>query len=346
MKKILITLLVAWLSFVSLSFAENFLNLWDFLTIYFEWVSEEIPESWEYIGVKYQDINENSELYRSLQKWIYLDIFPNIEWELPVTEYLSQEKVVWLLNIKQKINFNHTKWEKVTSEWTNYMIQQWQKINVSSNRKDVTEKIFENLKLKLKDNYIYPREINQRHMEYWAIQWYIDAIDDKYTVFFPPEKAKIFDDSLNGSFEWIGAYIDMIKPGVIIIAAPLKDSPAEKYGAKAGDIILKAGDNEVTKKTSKKELISWIKWPEWTYINILVKRWNQEKLLKIKRWKIILPNIEYEVLEWNNCYVSINQFNWQSRSQFRDAMTAFETQECEKYIFYWYHGSRCRHKII
>jgi C-terminal processing protease CtpA/Prc len=37
----------------------------------------------------------------------------------------------------------------------------------------------------------------------------------------------------------------MIKPGTIIIKAPLKNSPAEKYGLKAGDIILEVDDNKI-----------------------------------------------------------------------------------------------------
>ena len=336
MKKTLLWILILWFSFVNLIFAENFLNLWDFLTVYFQWVSKEIPGSYKYINIKYDNIGKNNALYKSLQKWVYLDLFPNIEWKLPIDEYLTQEKVVWLLKFKQDRNFNYTKWEKITADWTKNIISENLKINVSTtnkNRNKLTEKVFEDIKEKLKKNYIYPEDMGNINMEYWAIQGYIDAIDDKYTVFFPPKDAKTFDDSLNGSFEWIGAYIDMVKPWEIIISAPLKDSPAEKYGAKAGDIILKAGDNNVTEKTSIKELISWIKWPEWTYINILVKRWWQEKLLKIKRWKIVLPNIEYEILEWDNCYMSINQFNRQSRIQFRDAMTEFDAKNCNKYIF-------------
>ena len=47
MKKILFWALILWFGFVNLSFAENFLNLWDFLTIYFEWISEDIPEYYD-----------------------------------------------------------------------------------------------------------------------------------------------------------------------------------------------------------------------------------------------------------------------------------------------------------
>lgn len=332
--KLILASLIIWTSLIGFSSAANILNLGDFLTVYFQWVSKEIPESYKYIDIKYENINKNTPLYKSLQKWIYLDLFPNIESKLPIDKYLTQEKVVWLLWLKQNRKFDYTKWEKITTDWTNRIISESLNVNVSNvNKEKITQKIFDDIKNKLNKNYIYPENMKDKNMEYGAIQWYIDAINDKYTVFFPPSDAKNFDDSLNGSFEGIGAYIDMVEPGKIIIKAPLKDSPAEKYGLKAWDIILEVWKNKVTKETSIKELINWIKWPDGTYINILIKRWNQKKLLKIKRWKIILPNIESKVLEWDNCYMSINQFNWQSRIQFEDAINNFSNKNCSKYIF-------------
>lgn len=333
MKKIILSIIVSAVWILWISTAWNFLTLGDFLTIYFEWIGSEIPESWKYINVKYNNVSKNSELYKSLQKWIYMNMFPNIDWDLPINEYLTQEKMVWLLKFKDNRNFEYKKWEKINLEWIKDMVYEWSKINVTEDKINITDKIFDDIKNKLKENYIYPNNMNENQMKYWAIQWYIDAINDTYTVYFPPEEAKTFEESLDWTFEWIGAYIDMTKPWVIIITSPIKDSPAEKYWAKAWDIILKVWNNELKKDTSVTELINWIKWPSGTYVNILVKRAYQEKLLKIKRWKISLPNIEYELLDWGNCYVSINQFNRQSRYQFKEAINYFENKECKKYIF-------------
>ncbi len=333
MKKSLILLLFSFIWFLGTSFANNFLTLWDFLTVYFEWISQKVPESWEYIDIKYDNVKKNSELYKSLQKWIYMNLFPNINWELPIDRYLTQEKVVLLLNIKDNRKFNYEKWERIDLDWTKYIISQWKKINISEDKEKTIENVFEDIKEKLNRNYIYPKEINQNQMDYWAIQWYIDAINDPYTVFFPPKEAKNFEDTLEWEFEWIWAYIEMLKPWVIIISAPIKNSPAEKYWAKAWDIIIKVWNHEIKKNTSTQELVDWIKWPAWTFVDITVKRWDQEKILKIKREKIILPNIEYEILEWWNCYTSINQFNSKSRSQFKKAINYFQDKKCEKYIF-------------
>lgn len=333
MKKIFISFAIIVFVFFSFSFAESILNMGEFLTIYLEWVSENIPNSWRYIDVKYNNVRKWSELYKSLQKWIYLDIFPNIDGILPKDEYINQEKITKLLEIKQKKKFKYKYWEKISIGRTKYMIGQNKKIYIDDDELNISQEIFEDVKKKLEENYIYPENIDKKQMWYGAIKWYIDAINDEYTVFFQPTEAKNFDDSIEWNFEWIWAYIEMTSPWNIIITAPIKDSPAERWWIKAGDIIIKVWDNRIEKTTNTNELINRIKWPKWTYINILIKRWWTEILFKIKREKIDLPNIEYELLSGNNCYISINEFNRQSRIQFRDAINYFTNNKCEKYIF-------------
>lgn len=330
---LIICFLVIGMFWIWTSFADKYLNMWEFLTVYFEWIATDMPNSWQYIQIKYDNVKKWSELYKSLQKWIYLDYFPNAFGELPVDDYISQERMAKLLWIKQDRKFSYSQWEKISLERTKNIIEQSQKINPNGDGKKIQEKIFDDIKDKLEGQYIYPEKIKENQMLYGSIKWYIEAINDKYTVFFPPVEAKNFEDSIDWSFEWIWAYIEMIEPWEIIIKSPLKNSPAEKYWAKAWDVIVKVWENEAKETTTVNELVGWIKWPEGTFVDIVVKRWYKEVLLKIKRGKIVLPNVEYEIFEGNNCYVSINQFNFQSRIQFKDALDYFEDKNCNKYIF-------------
>jgi hypothetical protein len=53
------------------------------------------------------------------------------------------------------------------------MIAQSLKVNVNATNKDLnrlTEKVFEDIKNKLDKNYIYPKDIDTKNMEYGAIQ--------------------------------------------------------------------------------------------------------------------------------------------------------------------------------
>ncbi|HRX63740.1 MAG TPA: S41 family peptidase [Candidatus Absconditabacterales bacterium] len=318
---------------IGISSAQNFLNFGEFLTVYFEGISEDVPNTWKYIDVEYDNVRKGTALYQSLQKGIYMDLFPNLDQDLPTDKYLTQDFVTKFLSTKTDNKFNAEKGEKIDTERTKYMIEQSKKSSVGNTRSQIGQNLLNDIIDRLDENYIYPNDISSTKLEYGAIQGYVEAIGDPYTVFFPPKEAKNFEDSLEGEFEGIGAYIEMLKPGVIIISAPIKNSPAEKYGAKAGDVILKVGNNEVDENTSMTDLVNWIKGPSGTFVDIEVLRDGEIKELKIKRDKIVLPNIEYELLDGGNCYMSINQFNVQSRAQFRDAINYFEENNCSKYIF-------------
>lgn len=80
-----------------------------------------------------------------------------------------------------------------------------------------------------------------------------------HTEYFPPTEAEAFNDQLNGSFEGVGAYLDMMSPGVPVVTSVIKDSPAFKAGLMANDIIVKVDDYMVTEKDSLDGVISRIK---------------------------------------------------------------------------------------
>lgn len=70
-----------------------------------------------------------------------------------------------------------------------------------------------------------------------ALEGMVQSLHDPYTTFFTPPEAKAFQDEVDGTFEGIGAEIGM-KNNVLVVIAPLPDSPAEQSGLKAGDKIL------------------------------------------------------------------------------------------------------------
>jgi hypothetical protein len=59
--------------------------------------------------VKYKNIGRSTPLYQSLQKGIYLDIFPNLNQELAKERIIKQEHVVKLLQAKIKKDFKFEK---------------------------------------------------------------------------------------------------------------------------------------------------------------------------------------------------------------------------------------------
>ena len=80
-------------------------------------------------------------------------------------------------------------------------------------------------------------------MVYGAIEGMVSAVGDPYTVFLPPDKNKVVQEDLQGTFEGVGIQIGF-KGNQLAVIAPLPGSPAEAAGVKAGDFIMGILDEE------------------------------------------------------------------------------------------------------
>ena len=91
----------------------------------------------------------------------------------------------------------------------------------------------------------YDGEIDDNNLLQSAIKGMTDSLNDPYTVFMNSDEFKSFMEQSEGHFVGIGAQLG-IKDNKITVIAPIEGSPAEKAGLKAGDVILKVDDKEIT----------------------------------------------------------------------------------------------------
>src|SRR3989338_1542522 len=84
--------------------------------------------------------------------------------------------------------------------------------------------------------YIDKSAIDPQKMYYGAIQGMVAAIGDPYTTFLPPQAQKTTKEQLQGSFDGVGMQLGYNKDKRLVVIAPLKDTPAEAAGVKAGDL--------------------------------------------------------------------------------------------------------------
>lgn len=80
---------------------------------------------------------------------------------------------------------------------------------------------------KLVQENFYTQPIDQQKMTYGAITGMVDALGDVHTAFVDPERAAYLNSRMQGSFEGIGATIEMVN-GRLTIVSPIKGSPANK----------------------------------------------------------------------------------------------------------------------
>lgn len=181
--------------------------------------------------------------------------------------------------------------------------------------------------------YIHPEEIEPQKLIYGAASGMVATLGDRHTTFVEPIPASILDEDMQGSFEGIGATVELVE-GKVTIVRPLPDSPALQAGLLPGDVILAVNDISLEGK-SLLESIRIIRGPRGTVARLLVQRQGVDEpfIVAVKRAKVELPNLEAKILDGNVAYLRIAEFNALSANQVRSALRELLTSKPVGIIF-------------
>ncbi len=94
----------------------------------------------------------------------------------------------------------------------------------------------------IKENYL--EDVKDQDLIDGAVKGMLKTLDDPYSTYMDAETMKGFNETIESSFEGIGAEVSL-KNGKVTIIAPIKDSPAEDAGLRPNDQVLKVNDESV-----------------------------------------------------------------------------------------------------
>jgi carboxyl-terminal processing protease len=95
-------------------------------------------------------------------------------------------------------------------------------------------------------HYVERGSVNPTEMTYGAISGMVDALGDSgHSTFLTPTMVKELKETEQGEFKGIGVEI-RLKDDRVVIVSPIDDSPAERAGLRAGDIITRVSDQDIT----------------------------------------------------------------------------------------------------
>lgn len=155
-----------------------------------------------------------------------------------------------------------------------------------------------------------------------AIKGMMDALGDKQTFYMDPKVYENQTTQLQGSYEGIGAYVDL-RGDYLTIVSPIEGSPAEAAGLQPGDKVV-AIDGEDMTGVPPEEARSKIIGPEGTQVTLTVSREGQTNPLEftITRAKIVMHSAEGKMLENEDGigYIDINTFGDQTTQELRAAL--------------------------
>lgn len=196
----------------------------------------------------------------------------------------------------------------------------------NASAKELDFKQFWQVWSKVQEKYV-KRPADEQQMFYGAIAGMIASLDDPYSVYFTPEIAKQFQEELEGSFSGIGAEVGM-KENRVVVIAPLPDSPAEAAGLRTGDYISEI-DEKSTAGISVEEAVKQIRGPEGTDVTLTLEREGAKGPTKItiKRRKIELKSVTFQMLPNNVQLIKLSSFNEQTIPQLNAAIVAAQQKK-------------------
>lgn len=227
--------------------------------------------------------------------------------------------VVFLISVSFGIGFELGKKKEGTAELEKIPVTEAIFINKERGASSVIDfSLFWEVWKLVQEKFVDAEKLDANQLFFGAINGMLRATGDPYTVFFDSEENKKFNEDITGSFEGIGAEIG-IKGGVLTIVAPLKDSPAEKAGLRAGDKVLKIGEDS-TAETSVDDAIDKIRGDKGTDVVLTIFRNGEDETreITITRDTISVKSVEVEFKDDGSiAYIELNRFGADTTGEFR-----------------------------
>lgn len=155
----------------------------------------------------------------------------------------------------------------------------------------------------------------------------LEALDDPYSQYYTADEFKAAMEQYDGAYSGIGAVISLSKDGkTASINSVYPNSPAEKAGMLAGDIIKEIDGKEIKIGMKLEEIVKLIKGPKGSKVEITVKREGSKKEITLTaiRDEIKVQTVYDDIFEKNIGYLRVIEFSGNTSAEFRKAYHALE----------------------
>jgi carboxyl-terminal processing protease len=150
------------------------------------------------------------------------------------------------------------------------------------------------------EEHAYKQPPKREELTYSAIRGMLSALGDPYTRFMDPTEFRKMQEDTRGDFVGIGAQLDDASDGAKIVR-PIPNSPAERAGLKAGDVIIKV-DDKVLNNIALDDIVRLIRGQRGTPVTLTIRREGeaQNKEFKLIRDRIESPTVDYYLEDAEN----------------------------------------------
>ena len=173
-------------------------------------------------------------------------------------------------------------------------------------------------------NYVTPDKLDNIVLNQGAVNGVVQAVKDPYSYYLNPTEYKLTQGDFQSSFGGIGGTISQNKSNQLIIVQTIKDSPAEKAGILANDVIL-AVDGVAVDGWTVEQLVSKVRGQIGTTVKLTILH-DGAKVpvdISIVRAEINPTTVNYKMVG-DIAYIQITNFYDKTNDEFQGALMALD----------------------
>ena len=176
---------------------------------------------------------------------------------------------------------------------------------------------------RIKQDYVEP--VDDRELLEYAIRGMLSGLDP-HSSYLNPEEFRELQVGTSGEFGGLGIEVGM-EDGFVKVIAPIDDTPAQRAGIAAGDVIIRLDDRPV-KGMSLDDAVKLMRGKRGTSITLTIVREGEDKPLKftIVRDVIKVASIKSRILDKDFGYVRISHFQARSTEDMLKAISKLKQQ--------------------
>ena len=178
-------------------------------------------------------------------------------------------------------------------------------------------------KLSLLEQFIngyYLDEVDQEKMRDGIYKGYISGLDDRYAEYYTEDSYKQLMEEDSGEYQGIGVTVTKDpSTGYTLIEGVFKNTPAAEAGLEPGDYIISVNDRD-TKDMELTEVVAEIKRKDKETAELKVFREGQELAFSVKKSKIEIETVSYEMKDGKTGYIEVTQFIDNTSEKFSKAI--------------------------
>jgi carboxyl-terminal processing protease len=153
----------------------------------------------------------------------------------------------------------------------------------------------------------YEQPLDRELLVTGAINGMLATLDDPNTAYLSPTEQENLMSTMDGELQGIGAEVQALEDGSIMIVSPMAGSPAEAAGLRPRDILREANGVVLTGLLVE-EAAALIRGPAGTEVELLVERGDELFRRTITRGLIKLPSVTGELLPEGIGYIRLSRF--------------------------------------